>query len=272
MDKISLAGDLGSGKSTVSDILIERLGAEYYSTGTIVRNIAAKYGMSVADLNVYMQDHPEIDHEIDDGLVRLGDDERMLIIDSRMAWHFTKGTFAVYLTVDPFVAGARIMAANRKNEHCESVEATVRETAKRRASEKLRYMTQYGVDITDLTNYSLIVDTTGLTPVEVAEAIIEGFRKWQADKSYKCALISPKRLMFPDDAADMQLALALSDRLDSGEEIEKVVFSEREGRFYVVGGVESAQAYVISNADLIPAKMVKAEIDTASFVPLATSL
>ena len=28
--KISLAGDLGSGKSTVSKIIIDRLGAEYY--------------------------------------------------------------------------------------------------------------------------------------------------------------------------------------------------------------------------------------------------
>ena len=38
--KISLAGDLGSGKSTVSKILIESLNAEYYSTGAIVRSVA----------------------------------------------------------------------------------------------------------------------------------------------------------------------------------------------------------------------------------------
>ena len=50
-EKISLAGDLGSGKSTVSDILIKELGAEYYSTGAIVRSIAAKRGMSVVELN-----------------------------------------------------------------------------------------------------------------------------------------------------------------------------------------------------------------------------
>ena len=84
-NKISLAGDLGSGKSTVAKLLIEALGAEYYSTGAIVRSVAERRGMSVADLNVYMETHPEIDKEIDDGLVALSDDERALVIDSRMA-------------------------------------------------------------------------------------------------------------------------------------------------------------------------------------------
>ena len=65
MNKISLAGDLGSGKSTVANILISRLGAEYYSTGAIVRAIAEERGMTVTELNKYMETHPEIDHEID---------------------------------------------------------------------------------------------------------------------------------------------------------------------------------------------------------------
>ena len=58
-EKISLAGDLGSGKSTVSDILISRLGAEYYSTGAIVRAIAEGRGMTVTELNKYMETHPD---------------------------------------------------------------------------------------------------------------------------------------------------------------------------------------------------------------------
>ena len=95
-NKISLAGDLGSGKSTVSDILISKLGAEYYSTGSIVRGVAEKMNMTVVELNKYMETHPEIDTMIDDGLRELSSDPRLLIIDSRMAWHFTEGTFKVY--------------------------------------------------------------------------------------------------------------------------------------------------------------------------------
>ena len=94
-DKISLAGDLGSGKSTVSKIIIDRLGAEYYSTGAIVRSVAEKHGMTVVELNKYMETHPEIDHEIDDGLKALSEVDKLLIIDSRMAWHFAEKSFII---------------------------------------------------------------------------------------------------------------------------------------------------------------------------------
>ena len=178
--KISLAGDLGSGKSTVADILIRELGAEYYSTGAIVRSIAAKRGMTVVELNLYMETHPEIDIEIDDGLKALGSVDKSMVIDSRMAWHFTEGTFKVYLSTDPETSALRIMHANRAGEHAASLEATIAETRARRESEKKRYMTQYGVDIKDLTNYDLIVDTTVATPSEVASAIIVSMNEWIA--------------------------------------------------------------------------------------------
>ena len=112
-DKISLAGDLGSGKSTLSKILTERLGMEYYSTGTICREVATRHGISVGEMNKYMETHPELDHEIDDGLSALSEVDRPLLIDSRMAWHFTKGTFRVYLSTDLLTSAARIHAAGR---------------------------------------------------------------------------------------------------------------------------------------------------------------
>jgi alpha-galactosidase len=51
LGKISLAGDLGSGKSTVSKILIERLGAKYHSTGAICRAIAKEHGLDVVQID-----------------------------------------------------------------------------------------------------------------------------------------------------------------------------------------------------------------------------
>ena len=271
-DKISLAGDLGSGKSTVAAILIEKLGAEYYSTGAIVRSIAAKRNMSVVELNVYMETHPEIDHEIDDGLKALSDLDKPLVIDSRMAWHFTRGTFKVYLSTDAEVSALRIMGANRQGEHKTSLEDTVKDTKARRESEKKRYFEQYGVHIKDLSNYSLIVDTTYATPEEVAECILSSFEAWQKDKSFTAAYVSPERLNYPDDEPNAEKLSEISDLLDSGKEIPEVKIFEIDGEFYLKDGYESALAYSLAMNTYIPAKLVRGSADGKSYVKMKNSL
>ena len=272
MDKISLAGDLGSGKSTVSDILISKLGAEYYSTGAIVRSIAAKHGMTVGELNVYMETHPEIDHEIDDGLRELSDVDKFLIIDSRMAWHFTSGTFKIYLSTDIETSALRIMNANRQGEHAATLEETIAQTRARRESEKKRYLEQYGVDIKDLTNYALIVDTTNATPDEVAECISDSFERWKSDRSFTMAYVSPERLYYPDDGADNDAVERLSSMLESGADIPEVKVCERDGEFYLVDGLESALAYSFNMSTFIPAKLTSAAPTAEKYVKMKNSL
>ena len=270
--KISLAGDLGSGKSTVSKILIERLGAEYYSTGAIVRSIAEKHGMSVVELNVYMETHPEIDHEIDDGLKALSEVDKLLVIDSRMAWHFTTGTFKVYLSADPETSALRIMNANRAGEHAATLEETVKETKARRESEKKRYMEQYGVDIKDLTNYTLIVDTSNATPEEVAECLITSFEEWKNGDEKKIAYIAPERLFFPVDEPDASRVSELSALLDAGREIPEVTVFESDGEFYLDSGLESALAYSFNMNTFIPARLIKKEFSGGEYTKMKNSL
>ncbi len=270
--KISLAGDLGSGKSTVSKILIDRLGAEYYSTGTIVRELAKEHGMEVGKFNVYMETHPEIDHKIDDGLKALTDDERFLIIDSRMAWHFTKGTFKVYLSCDPETSALRILGAARIGEGAENLEEAIANTKERRESEKKRYMTQYGVDIKDLMNYDLIVDTTGATPEEIADRIISSLEEWKEKGEYKGAFISPTRLFYPDDEPMLDHVTGLSALLEMGMEIPEVKAVEKGGEFYVTDGVESALAYGFNFSTFVPVTLVRGEIDEKSFTNMKNNL
>ena len=264
-DKISLAGDLGSGKSTVSNILIERLGAEYYSTGAIVRSVAQERGMSVVELNKYMETHPELDHKIDEGIANLSELDKLLIIDSRMAWHFTKGTFKVYLSTDIEISAYRIMNAHREGEHAATLEQTVAETRARRESEKKRYLEQYGVNIKDLTNYDLIVDTTVATPAEVADCICDGFAAWQADKSYKMAYISTERINFPSDEPD-------AEKMANLPEGTLPTLTERDGEFYLVDGLEAALLSTFEMKPFIAAKLVSADVPDGEFVKMKNSL
>ena len=271
-DKISLAGDLGSGKSTVADILINRLGSEYYSTGAIVRSIAAKHGMSVVELNHYMETHPEIDTEIDNGLVELGKTDKAMVIDSRMAWHFTEGTFKVYLSTDVETSALRIMGANRQGEHSATLEATIADTKARRESEKKRYKTQYGVDIKDLTNYTLIVDTTVATPAEVADCIINSLEQWKEDPTFTAAYISSERLSYPDDEPDGELIALYNSNLEDGDDIPEIEVFEQDGDFFVSRGVEAALARSFSEEPFIKVRLVKGSADGKKYVKMKNSL
>lgn len=193
--KISLAGDLGSGKSTVGKILSRKLGAEVYSTGTIQRQIATEMGMTTLQLNQYMETHPEIDGKIDDGLRALEHSEKNLIIDSRMAWHFVPSSFSVYMAADPFVSAERILKAGRESEPFSTVEEAVASISDRRKSEMFRYSRLYGVNIKDLENYDYVIDTSYIPPETVAEHIAAHFELHRAGKQYPRYELCPARLL-----------------------------------------------------------------------------
>ncbi len=271
-DKISLAGDLGGGKSTVGRLLRDRLGMEPYSTGDICRRLAAERGMDVIQMNRYMETHPEFDREIDAGLEALSDDPRPLLIDSRMAWHFVRGTFRVYLSTEIEVSAARIMQdTSRTTEHFSSLEEAMAKVRERRDSEKKRYQAFYGVNNKDLHNYDLIVDTTYATPQEVADCICAALPQWQADRAaYRACYLSPLRLYYHETLPDDRV-LALSERLAAGETLPPVdVYYDGE-RFLVKGEATLALGYALAGGTFVPCRLVKEE-ETGDFVRMGDSL
>ena len=175
---ITLTGDLGSGKSTVSKILCERLNYDYIYTGKIQREIANRYQMTTLELNQYAETHPEIDEEIDATFQSLNYSTD-LIVDSRLAWFFIPKSFKVYMKTDINVAVRRILGDDkRKNEKYSSEEEAANDILARKASENKRYMDLYGADCSDLSQFNLVIDTSFITPNEVADRMIAGYQKW----------------------------------------------------------------------------------------------
>ena len=175
---ISITGDLGSGKSTVSDILCKRLNYEYIYTGKIQREIANRYNMTTLELNKYSETHPEIDDEIDSTFKSLNESTN-LIVDSRLAWFFIPKSFKVFLKTDLTVSANRISCDNqRKSEKYLSKEEAINKIIARKTSENKRYMELYGADCSDLSNFNLVVDTSFITPEQVAEIILAEYNSW----------------------------------------------------------------------------------------------
>jgi hypothetical protein len=189
-----------------------------------------------------------------------------------MAWHFTNGTFKVYLSTDVETASIRIMGANRSGEHVATLEETIACTKARRESEKKRYSEQYDVDITDLSNYSLVVDTTSATPEEVAGVIISCYERWKENRDLTFCYLSPERINYIDDEHDGELLSELSAKLELGEDIPEVTVFERDGEFYIDGGTESALAYAFNLYTYTPARLVKGSAGDRKYVRMKNSL
>lgn len=270
-DKISLAGDLGSGKSTVSRILVEKLGLTYYSTGTVVRAMASEHGMTVVEFNEYMEKHPELDREIDDRLIALSDDPRALIIDSRMAFHFVRDTFRVYFSTELETSAARILGDHRAEESFATLEETAANIKRRKASERKRYSDFYGVDCKDLSKYSLVIDTTYATPAEVSEALTAEFDEWKKDHARCACLLSPLRLYYPEDTSPEEAARR-AEALDCKEQIALPTVIEEDGCFYLTDHAESAMAYAISDRLFCPCRLKKGNKKDIDYVRMSNSL
>lgn len=178
---ITIAGDLGSGKSSNADRVARKLGYDRFSSGDFARAVAKRHGMTIEELNLHSEEHPEIDHEIDEEVRRAGG-RQDLVIDSRTAFHWIPESFKVYLKLDPKIAAGRIygqlLKGERVSQSADSADEMHRQTLIRRDSERKRYLALYGFDSTDTSAFDLVIDTENVPLEEVSARILEEYGKW----------------------------------------------------------------------------------------------
>ncbi|MBQ7379924.1 MAG: dephospho-CoA kinase [Clostridia bacterium] len=183
---ISITGKLGSGKSTVCNLLKDRYGFEIYSTGAFQREVARSMGITTLELNKRLREDPSLDYVIDDKVKQLSIEkaEEKLIFDSRMAWHFAVKSFKIFLTIEPCEAARRVMLNQRGcEEHYADEKEACEELIERSQVEQARFMQIYGVDYYDYGNFDLIVDTTARTPDEIVDIIVAAYESYVADEA-----------------------------------------------------------------------------------------
>jgi CMP/dCMP kinase len=180
--RIALSGQVGSGKSAVGTKLAAALGYSYLSTGAIQRAIASRRGVTTLELNKIALTDPSIDKEIDDYLKIDVNAMERVVIDSRMAFHFVANAIKVTLVIDPEVAVARVMGANRAEETYATVEIARQAIAERNRLERERYFKLYGVNTHDLANYDIVVNTSAISVDEVVARLVSEIRRTQAER------------------------------------------------------------------------------------------
>ena len=176
---ITISGNLGSGKSTVGNMLSNYFDYEILAIGDLVRNIAKKKGMTINEFNEYIKDKPEYDKIIDDQITQEGTDKDKLIFISRTAWYFVPESFKVYLYVNEIEGAKRILSDSiRINEKYYNQKEAIEKINKRFENSRNRYLKNYGIDITKIENYDLYLDTTDKSIDEVFNIIKEEYLKY----------------------------------------------------------------------------------------------
>lgn len=179
---ITIAGSLGSGKSSTGKALAAALGFKHYSSGDLFRKMAAERGVSIEAINQTAEIQKDLDHKVDEWLRELYRTEQRFVVDSRMAWHWMPESFKLFLALDQETAAMRILShikeESRVSEHASSVEDVRASIDRRFASEQRRYLDLYGVNPTDTLNFDMILTTKQNDLQTVTNIALVSFKAW----------------------------------------------------------------------------------------------
>ncbi|HSX58219.1 MAG TPA: AAA family ATPase [Candidatus Saccharimonadales bacterium] len=158
---IVVAGDVGTGTSTLAHSLADKFGWKYIAAGDFFRNYAKEHNIPLWNKEAIPDD---FDKEVDDQLTNKLKEESGWVVDSHYAGWFLREdpqVFRILLTCDRKVATQRMQQRDHTHEE------TSEEIEKRRAGLYAKFKKLYSDDnYEDPKFYDLVIDTTNTTAEE----------------------------------------------------------------------------------------------------------
>jgi len=153
---VTIGGSVAAGKSTLAKGLSGKLGFQRLSAGEIMRQMASEKGMSLMDFSRYAESHPEVDREIDERQRSLALGGGNFVVDGRLSAYFLKPDLKVWLMAPLEVRAKRVIG---RGDEYGSLEEASKAISEREGSERRRYREFYGIDLSDLSFYDLVINT-----------------------------------------------------------------------------------------------------------------
>jgi predicted cytidylate kinase len=258
---ITVNGDLGSGKSTVSIGLAERLGLRRISVGDLYREMARQRGMTALQINLHAELDDAIDGTVDKMQREIAESGEQVVMDSRLAWHFFKNAYKVHLITEPTVAARRVLGRPANDvENYATLKEAKRRLRSRSESERQRFLARYHADKHALRNYDLVCDTTRARPEEVIDLIVAAIEGRLATTRPPLLLLDPVRI-YPTQEIRTLRGLADTGFVQATgsagpDALEPVSIGYADGQFFVVDGHRRLSAALRSGFRLVPGTLL----------------
>ncbi len=171
MAKITIDGLAGTGKSTATKMLAEKLGYQFSSSGDFIRMQAKELGLSIHQFDDLARTDSKYDITRDKMVEKYGKIHNDFIVEGRLGWKFIPDAHKVKLHCD-FDARVR-RAADRDGLDFETAK---RHTIQREEAIADRFFRYYGIEnAIDDSHFDLIIDTTNTKKGEAMEIICRHF-------------------------------------------------------------------------------------------------
>tara|TARA_Y100000588_G_C14261314_1_gene927744 strand:+ start:1175 stop:1699 length:525 start_codon:yes stop_codon:yes gene_type:complete len=168
---ITVSGLPGSGTTTISKALSNRISLGLYSSGEVFRTVASKMGLTLSELTELSEKEESIDLEIDEiALNKIKNGEH--IIEGRLvgwlAYSNDISAFKIWIKAEENIRHERIILRDRNKEDKKMI-------LNREKSELERYREYYDFDLKNTDIYDLILDSSNTEPRQIVEEIMKKY-------------------------------------------------------------------------------------------------
>jgi len=171
---IAIGGLHGIGKSTVAKALAKHFKLRYISAGEAFRRMAKRKTLTLQEFSKLADEDPSIDLEIDNFIKKEAEKGDAIAEGQLAPWMLKDVADMKILLTAPEKVRIKRIARREKI----SLDEAKKRTAIREKIEKERYEKHYNIDVSDVSIYDLIFDTSLLRKeetIKTLEAMIKGY-------------------------------------------------------------------------------------------------
>ncbi len=175
--RITVSGLPGSGTTSLARNLASILQTDLISAGEVFRQMAQEHGMELSEFGRLAASDPSFDLRIDERQKEIALAHDNIIVEGRLSgWFVPEADLKIWLYATLACRVTRIQTRDA----IETPESAAQMTRERESCEAVRYKTYYGIDIADLSPYSIALNSEIFSVEELCSivcAAIEVIRK-----------------------------------------------------------------------------------------------